>query len=64
MLREPASALLIASAKLVERLGGRRRRRGAGRCRLEIRDADAEKCIHYMREEGYFIALSLACAAQ
>src|SRR5438128_1661025 len=34
-LCELASALLIASARLVERLGGKRRR-GPGRCRLEI----------------------------
>jgi CRISPR-associated protein Csx10 len=33
--RQLASALLIASARLVERLGGKRRR-GAGRCKLEI----------------------------
>ncbi len=33
-----ASALLLAGAKLVERLGGKRRR-GAGRCRLDVLDA-------------------------
>lgn len=34
-MREAVSALLIASARLVERLGGKRRR-GAGRCQLDI----------------------------
>lgn len=45
--RELASALLIASAKLVERLGGKRRR-GPGRCRLEILDADTEAAIAWL----------------
>jgi CRISPR-associated protein Csx10 len=45
--REMASALLIASAKLVERLGGKRRR-GPGRCRLEILDADTEAAIQWL----------------
>lgn len=42
-LREAVSALLLAGARLVERLGGKRRR-GAGRCRLTVpgRDADQE----------------------
>uniref|UniRef100_A0A7C4QPM7 CRISPR type III-associated protein domain-containing protein n=1 Tax=Schlesneria paludicola TaxID=360056 RepID=A0A7C4QPM7_9PLAN len=48
-VRELASALLIASAKLVERLGGKRRR-GAGRCRLEILDADTEKAIQWLSD--------------
>jgi CRISPR-associated protein Csx10 len=42
-----ASALLIASAKLVERLGGKRRR-GSGRCRLEILAADSDKAIAWL----------------
>jgi CRISPR-associated protein Csx10 len=42
--RQLASALLIASARLVERLGGKRRR-GSGRCRLEILDAKTRKPI-------------------
>ncbi|GAB4142814.1 MAG: hypothetical protein Kow0040_31900 [Thermogutta sp.] len=45
--RETASALLIASAKLVERLGGKRRR-GAGRCRLEILEADFEQAAAWL----------------
>jgi CRISPR-associated protein Csx10 len=45
--RELASALLIASAKMVERLGGKRRR-GAGRCRLEILDADTDAAIAWL----------------
>lgn len=47
--REIASALLIASAHFVERLGGKRRR-GAGRCRLEILGADRQKAIDFLRE--------------
>jgi CRISPR-associated protein Csx10 len=46
-VREVASALLIASAKLVERLGGKRRR-GPGRCCLEILDADTEAAIRWL----------------
>lgn len=45
--REVASALLIASAKLVERLGGKRRR-GLGRCRLEILDADTDAALEWL----------------
>lgn len=45
--REMASALLIASAKMVERLGGKRRR-GPGRCRLEIPDADTTAAIGWL----------------
>jgi len=45
--REAASALLIASARVVERLGGKRRR-GLGRCRLEILDADGDKAIDWL----------------
>ena len=53
-VREAASALLIASAKLVERLGGKRRR-GAGRCRLEIlvddsRPADERSAIEWLKQ--------------
>jgi CRISPR-associated protein Csx10 len=47
--RAMASALLIASAKLVERLGGKRRR-GPGRCRLEILDADTEAAIAWLEQ--------------
>lgn len=47
--REMASALLIASAKLVERLGGKRRR-GPGRCRLEILDADMDAAIKWLED--------------
>ncbi len=51
---EAVSALLIASAKLVERLGGKRRR-GAGRCRLEIlvdnsRPADERSAIEWLKQ--------------
>jgi CRISPR-associated protein Csx10 len=45
--REVASALLIASAKLVERLGGKRRR-GPGRCRLEILEADTDAALAWL----------------
>jgi CRISPR-associated protein Csx10 len=53
-VREAVSALLIASAKLVERLGGKRRR-GAGRCRLEILDnagrpADERPAIEWLKQ--------------
>lgn len=47
--RELASALLVASAKLVERLGGKRRR-GSGRCRLEILGADTEHAIAWLED--------------
>lgn len=47
LTREMASALLIASAQMVERLGGKRRR-GPGRCRLEILDADTDKAIGWL----------------
>lgn len=45
--REMASALLIASAKLVERLGSKRRR-GLGCCRLEILDTDPDEAIAWL----------------
>ncbi|GBD36742.1 hypothetical protein HRbin36_01870 [bacterium HR36] len=45
---EAASALLLASAKLVERLGGKRRR-GSGRCRLEIAEADYSKALEWLK---------------
>jgi len=48
-LREAASALLLASAKLVERLGGKRRR-GPGRCRLEILQADEARAIQWLKQ--------------
>ncbi|MDW8264943.1 MAG: hypothetical protein RMJ52_06370, partial [Gemmataceae bacterium] len=46
--REAASALLVASAMLVERLGGKRRR-GSGRCRLEIIDADTATALDWLK---------------
>lgn len=46
-MREAASALLTASAKLVERLGGKRRR-GLGCCRLEVLDVDANEAIDWL----------------
>ena len=49
--REVASALLVASAMLVERLGGKRRR-GAGRCRLEIVDADVAAAIKWLKQNS------------
>lgn len=48
-MREAASALLLASAKLVERLGGKRRR-GPGRCRLEILQADEARAIQWLKQ--------------
>jgi CRISPR-associated protein Csx10 len=45
---ELASALLIASTKLVERIGGKRRR-GSGRCRFEIVDADMHAAIAWLQ---------------
>ncbi|MCS6976761.1 MAG: RAMP superfamily CRISPR-associated protein, partial [Gemmatales bacterium] len=47
--RKLASALLIASAKMVERLGGKRRR-GAGLCRLEIDGADMNAAIEWLEQ--------------
>ena len=46
-LREVAGALLIGSAKMIERLGGKRRR-GAGRCRLEILNANTDAAIAWL----------------
>lgn len=73
-MRETAGALLIASAKLVERLGGNRRR-GLGCCRLEVLDVDANKAIAWLernqsppewlpREEAATSSDSLFAAAQ
>lgn len=47
--RELASALLIASARLVERLGGKRRR-GTGRCRLEILGANPATAVAWLAD--------------
>lgn len=47
LMREVVSTLLIASAKLVERLGGKRRR-GLGCCRLEVLDVDANEAINWL----------------
>ncbi len=41
-LREAVSALLLVGARLVERLGGKRRR-GSGRCRLTALSHDADQ---------------------
>lgn len=49
--RQLASALLIASARLVERLGGKRRR-GTGRCRLEIVGADVQQAIRWLQAQA------------
>jgi len=57
-VRELASALLIASAKLVERLGGKRRR-GSGRCRLEILDADTGAAVQWLSDNEQAPAWSL-----
>lgn len=50
-LVEPARALLVAAAKLVERIGGKRRR-GAGRCRLEVTmpDMDGQRAISVLEQ--------------
>ncbi|GIW92462.1 MAG: hypothetical protein KatS3mg110_0503 [Pirellulaceae bacterium] len=50
-LREAASAILIASTKLMERLGGKRRR-GAGKCRVEIVGADLDAAIKWLKENA------------
>lgn len=42
-----AGALLVASAKLVERLGGKRRR-GAGKCRLELMNTSLDTAIEWL----------------
>ncbi len=47
-----ASALLIASSKLVDRLGGKRRR-GTGRCHLEVIDADEKAAIAWLEENPH-----------
>jgi CRISPR-associated protein Csx10 len=45
--RAAVTALLLASAKLVERLGGKRRR-GAGRCVLQIENADEKLALKWL----------------
>jgi CRISPR-associated protein Csx10 len=45
--REAASALLIAGAQLVERLGGKRRR-GPGQCRFEVLGAEASQAVTWL----------------
>ncbi|GLW98924.1 RAMP superfamily CRISPR-associated protein [Microtetraspora sp. NBRC 16547] len=42
--REAAIALLVAGARLLERLGGKRRR-GSGRCRLDLRDVEPDFAV-------------------
>lgn len=52
-MNETVSALLILSAKLVERIGGKRRR-GAGKCKLEIvgvTKTDIENAVGTIRNE-------------
>ncbi len=49
--RQVASALLLASTKLVERLGGKRRR-GVGRCRLEIIGMDVAQAIDWLDKQS------------
>ena len=58
-LHRPCSALLVAGTKLVERLGGKRRR-GAGRCRLEvIGHGNVEPAVRYLTEHQAFSATSV-----
>lgn len=45
--RAAASALLVAAAQLVERLGGKRRR-GSGRCKFEVVEADSSQAIAWL----------------
>ena len=45
--RAAAQALLVAATCLVDRLGGKRRR-GAGRCRLECLGADADSAVAWL----------------
>lgn len=51
--KKTISALLIASAKLVERIGGKRRR-GAGKCDFEIAGKDGkrvlEEAVNYLKQ--------------
>jgi Uncharacterized protein predicted to be involved in DNA repair (RAMP superfamily) len=47
--RATVTALLVASAKLIERLGGKRRR-GAGRCVLQIENVDEELALKWLRD--------------
>jgi CRISPR-associated protein Csx10 len=47
--RSAAVALLIASTQMVERLGGNRRR-GAGRCSLEIVGADVMVAVNWLEQ--------------
>jgi CRISPR-associated protein Csx10 len=51
--KKTISALLIASAKLVERIGGKRRR-GAGKCNFEIAGKDGKKvleeAVNYLKQ--------------
>jgi len=49
--RMVASALLLAGARLVEGLGGKRRR-GAGKCRLTIVAHDEEPALHWLQTCG------------
>ena len=52
-LHAPAKALLVAAARLVERIGGKRRR-GAGRCKLDVclSELKLDKAIKILKETG------------
>jgi CRISPR-associated protein Csx10 len=61
-MNEAISALLILSAKLVERIGGKRRR-GAGKCKLEIvgiTDEDVKHAVETIRNKTTSTDKSLA----
>jgi CRISPR-associated protein Csx10 len=47
--RQAIAALLVASALLVDRIGGKRRR-GSGKCRLTIADYDVSAAIKWLEE--------------
>ena len=48
------TALLVASAKLVERLGGKRRR-GAGRCVLQINGVDEKLALKWLSDTNDYL---------
>jgi CRISPR-associated protein Csx10 len=49
--RQTLSALLVTSALLVERIGGKRRR-GSGKCRLRIAGCDVNEAIKWLEESS------------
>jgi CRISPR-associated protein Csx10 len=57
--REAAAALLLASTRLVERLGGKRRR-GAGRCKLEIVGHEVDAALDWLERHPQPPALPAA----